>query len=273
MQCVKPLILDNESKLVVPCGKCVQCRIARSREWAIRMVHESMMHKDSVFLTLTYNDSELPFNGELKKSEIQNYMKRLRKRLSGRKIKYYAVGEYGDLYGRPHYHVMLYGISKYSDYDAMKQCWNKGMIHVGTITYDSARYVAEYINKKIYGSELSELGNTQQPFALMSKGLGKEFALNKGQREVLENMNFTMHGKSVGMPRYYKKLFETNIMGENILSAAYGKEAKRRRLELEKEKIIKTGGKEEAYKAFKADRVQAEKNVKAKLEMRKERKI
>ena len=86
------------------------CRIALSREWATRVLHESDYWDHSCFTTLTYNNEHLPKDGSLHKDELQKFFKRLRKYLGDRKMKYFACGEYGDEGHRPHYHAILFGI-------------------------------------------------------------------------------------------------------------------------------------------------------------------
>ena len=51
--------------LTLPCGQCVNCRLNRSQEWAIRCVHEASLHSQNSFITLTYNNDNLPANGSL----------------------------------------------------------------------------------------------------------------------------------------------------------------------------------------------------------------
>ena len=73
--------------MVVPCGKCMACRVKRTMEWSVRILDEASYYKTNTFLTLTYNDENLPKDGSLSKEEVQKYLKRLRERLDGREIK------------------------------------------------------------------------------------------------------------------------------------------------------------------------------------------
>ena len=93
----------------VACGYCDPCRINRRRLWSHRMILESFGHPASCFLTLTYNDDNLPQDGSLKPDDLQLFIKRLRSRLVY-KFRYYAVGEYGDDNGRPHFHGAIFGL-------------------------------------------------------------------------------------------------------------------------------------------------------------------
>lgn len=117
-----PLGDDN---LMLPCGRCMGCRLERSRQWALRCVHEAKMYDDNCFITLTYDPEKLPKSGSLDKREFQLFMKKLRRKyvseipeelskdeakawLLKHGIRYYHCGEYGELLGRPHYHACLF---------------------------------------------------------------------------------------------------------------------------------------------------------------------
>lgn len=149
--------LNGLSYVEVPCGRCHACRKERSKAWALRLMLESLYYRDSIFLTLTYDDLHIPLvhNGDkcpysLKKDDLQRFWKRLRKDLDyqGRKIKYYAVGEYGDETFRPHYHAIVFGLSKY-DEELIKDNWSNGLVDVGNVDMASCNYVAGYIQKKL----------------------------------------------------------------------------------------------------------------------------
>ena len=103
----KPNELVGDEWLDVPCGHCLACRIARTREWTVRLLHESEFWEDTIFVTLTYDDEHLPSDRSLVPRDLTLFFKRLRKDLGDRKIKYYACGEYGDTFGRPHYHAII----------------------------------------------------------------------------------------------------------------------------------------------------------------------
>jgi len=94
--------------LTIPCGHCIGCLLERSKQWAIRCVHEASLHKNNSFITLTYNDKNLPKYKTLQKKHFQLFMKRLRKKY-GSNIRFFHCGEYGDKYQRPHYHACIFG--------------------------------------------------------------------------------------------------------------------------------------------------------------------
>lgn len=219
MQCTSPFVLDlkGEDAKKLPCGHCRACRIARSREWYTRIFHESLSYEDMLFVTLTYDDVHLPKDGELEKEELVKYIKRLRGRLEGRKIKYYCCGEYGDDKGRPHYHCILFNVGWkdcvkgykvrrkgwYLKGGEVYDSWKKGSVVCGDVEIDSIRYVTDYIHKKLYG-KAAEADRREQPFAIFSRGLGRDFCL-KNEAYFKTKLGCSIKGVEVGLPRYYAK--------------------------------------------------------------------
>ena len=149
--------------VTVPCGQCIGCRLERSRQWAIRCHHEASLYENNSFITLTYADEYLPQNGSLDLNAQQKFFKRLRKKY-GSGIRFYACGEYGSKFGRPHYHACLFNhdfadktlwkitndVPLYRS-SSLEELWPYGHSSVGNVTFQSAAYVARYILKKITG--------------------------------------------------------------------------------------------------------------------------
>lgn len=169
----------------VPCGQCIGCRLERSRQWAVRCVHEAQLYEDNCFITLTYDNEHLPDDLSVNVRDFQLFMKRLRKRFPGKKIRFFHCGEYGETCrccdnqefnctcseytagpGRPHYHACLFnidfedkvlfreknGVKLYTS-EVLQSLWPYGYTTVGDVTFDSAAYVARYITKKITGDQ------------------------------------------------------------------------------------------------------------------------
>lgn len=219
--------------MYVPCGHCVLCRIAHSREWAVRITHELSYHSSAVFLTLTYDNDHYPgpvsdygpiAPGSISKYELQIYFKRVRRSLErNKRIKYFACGEYGETDGRPHYHAIVFGLDRcnhcmYCNYKyrinqvdplpgtgcyILFKAWCKGFIYVGTVTFDSARYVADYTNKSQYRHNNFFIAK-QRPFQLQSRGLGLQFVLDNSDY-LIDKLGCTIRGVNVGLPKYYRK--------------------------------------------------------------------
>lgn len=148
----------------LPCGQCIGCRLDYSLDWATRCIHEAQLHEKNCFITLTYNDLNLPKDGGLQLKDWQLFMKRLRKEIEC-PIKFYHAGEYGDQYLRPHYHALIFGYD-FPDRKYLKKTpsgmridsssmlsglWQQGYASVGNVTFESAAYVARYCMKKVLG--------------------------------------------------------------------------------------------------------------------------
>lgn len=172
MVSVDPLKWGGETvPLELPCGQCLGCRLARRREWAVRCFHEQLYHQahggESWFATLTYNEESLPDYGCLRKSDLQLFMMRLRKEY-GLGIRYYACGEYGERYGRPHYHAILFNLKldksdlgfERQQYDAkfpvwecskIADIWQNGFVTVAPANVQTMAYTAGYVVEKLGG--------------------------------------------------------------------------------------------------------------------------
>jgi len=195
--CTSPLYLAKHD-ITVPCGKCLACKIARSREWATRIVHECSMCERNIFATFTYDDAHLPKYGSLEREEFRRFLKRLNYRIGGH-LRYYVAGEYGELFERPHYHALLLG-SKKLTVELLEEMWKNGHIDIGDVEYLSGRYVADYV-----GKGTRKPGTLCEPkFVLFSKGLGRDYAL-KNREYFTKKLGCTIEGREVGIPRYYVK--------------------------------------------------------------------
>lgn len=162
MKCLKPW---RQGVAEYDCGQCVPCRIKRKRLWSARLVLESFLHKQSLFVTLTYADKCLPEDGSVSVREMQNFMKRLREIVAPEKVRYFAVGEYGDISWRPHYHLVLYGNVPI---DAIRKAWPLGFIYADRLSVRSAMYVAGYVMKKMTAKDDERLKGKRPEFSRMS---------------------------------------------------------------------------------------------------------
>lgn len=225
MQCITPFTVYKKTGNVtmgtkvtksVSCGKCVPCRKKRASAWSFRLVQEEKRCLSSNFITLTYATDHAQYsqNGwlNLDKSDLQNFIKRLRKLQSHQTpIKYYACGEYGGKTNRPHYHVILFN----AELETIQSAWSLenrkiGEVHYGDVNVRSINYSLKYISKPSRVGELGETDDRQIEFALMSKGIGDNYlteAMVKWHHaEPYKRMycNLT-DGKKISMPRYYKE--------------------------------------------------------------------
>lgn len=213
-------------ELELACGRCIGCRLRRSRNWAIRCMHESSMHPLSSFVTLTYDSVSDP---SLCYRDFQLFMKRMRKS-SVSPIRFFAVGEYGSDFQRPHFHALLFG--KWFDdrkrhsktlfrSDALERLWPHGYSTIGDVTFQSAGYCARYCCEKVTGPmaedhykrvdvRTGEIVPVVPEFAHMSlrPGIGYPW-FQKYWKEVYEARDgVVVNGKTYPPPRYYDDLLD-----------------------------------------------------------------
>jgi len=241
--------------LSVPCQQCCGCRLEYSRQWALRIHHEASLYLHNSFITLTYNNAHLPKittdgqpclhpKGTLRKRDFQLFMKRLRENINDsdtpHKIKFYHCGEYGDEFGRPHYHACLFnhhfddkklipGKSNLYYSKSLQDAWSIkkqpiGMVSVGDLTFESAAYTAGYLQKKINGKQKkhhyslfapdgSEISHREPEYATMSrggrkgKGIGYDW-FKKYYTDAYPSDFITHKGKKMKPPKYYDSQYE-----------------------------------------------------------------
>jgi len=254
---VKKETIYTTNPVPIKCGRCTGCRLEYTRQWALRIKHEAELHTNNSFITLTYNDSHLPKNGTLKLEDFQKFMKRLRKALSPKKISFYHCGEYGEQGSkRPHYHAIIFnhqftnlqsiGSKKKPLYTSQqlhnlwKQPLNKGdkptsIGHhsIGKVTFESASYVASYVQKKLTGPRADainmsnglrhyermtpqgEVITLKPEYATMSRnpGIAGNW-LTQNHTDIYPSDFVTHKGKKHSLPLYYDlqyaKLTEKN---------------------------------------------------------------
>ena len=222
MTCFHPVWLEKLN-MSVPCRKCIACRVALTREWTTRLMHESLTSEHNCFLTLTFADEHLPLCRSLCKRKLQLFIKRLRKRIEPVRIKYYAVGEYGENHSREHYHLIIFGWEPdikdlylasykkgkvYYGSRTIHAIWPFGFNVVGQVTRVSCQYVVGYVRKKLSGSlgKRIYLGRLP-PFALQSTGLGSRYAWSH-KDDIQEHLCCREGNHNLGLPRYYKRLLD-----------------------------------------------------------------
>lgn len=208
-----PLSTETARNMATPfgCGQCLPCRINKAREWTHRIVLEEMMHEESLFITLTYDDDNLPDPPDVKKSHLQLFLKKLRSIYHGKNIRYYGVGEYGDESWRPHYHIALFGLGQ-SAISNIERSWSengssRGFVYIGTISKDSARYIAGYCVKKLTRCSDRRLAGRSPEFSVSSKkqgGIGYG-AIRGLAQSILKNKNFDASSQAVIRELRYNK--------------------------------------------------------------------
>lgn len=164
MKCKKPYRAGGQE---FPCRQCLPCRINRRKLWSARLMWELSLPEHigrSYFVTLTYNDENLPKDGSVSIPEVQRFVKRLRKASECDRIRYFAVGEYGDRSWRPHYHLCVFGLS---DRRKIEESWKLGFVHIGLVESGTVEYITGYCTKG-FTKWRPELEGRMPEFCLMS---------------------------------------------------------------------------------------------------------
>lgn len=212
-----------DTEFAVPCGQCIGCRLERSRQWALRCMHEASLYERNCFLTLTYSDEFLPADGSLRFRDFQLFMKRLRFEF-GSGIRFFHCGEYGDVNLRPHYHALLFNF----DFDdkrlhaagadghrlyvsaTLDRLWPLGFGVIGSVTFDSAAYVARYCVKKVTGSAAADHYAGRAPeYATMSRrpGIGAGW-YERFKADVYPSDFVVRAGRRMRPPKAYDRYLE-----------------------------------------------------------------
>lgn len=239
MECASPIWIAETSDhygTYVPCGRCWACIQTKRSVWTFRLLEELKQTISAFFVTLTYNEKNIPDNQSLKKKELQNFIKALRTAIqtdypSGSqwlkqsdktqkwspKLRYFACGEYGGKTKRPHYHAILYDIP--TDYiqpdpiynnsysPKLEKIWNKGQIQIGNVERASAHYMTKHHMFPLSEETLTD--KQEKPFSIMSRrpGIGNKYITDeiKNYYHSTKNSFITLPG-GIKQPlgRYYK---------------------------------------------------------------------
>lgn len=234
---------------IVPCGQCLPCRINKRKKRTTRLVLEGIQHEHCCFVTLTYSNDFLPVRlydpksgeithqhpvGCLDKLAIQKFIKRLKTNLRrkcgstlAKNIRFFCAGEYGENFGRPHYHLVIWGLPpKYWPF--ILQSWHDPrtkelMCDPDRITieeprsqWDVGQYVCAYMMKSLYKEGAPELDGRPPEFTTSSMSIGAKSvdaivsALQKisgsayieMQNDIPRSINYA--GKTLPLDRYLR---------------------------------------------------------------------
>lgn len=202
-----------------PCGNCAGCYSSRSSDWSVRLFHELDEHSESSFITLTYAVDLV----DVSKSDCQGFLKRLRRLLEPKRIRFFLVAEYGEKGHRPHYHAVIYGHDFSKDPGSyqvrrglfssplLERAWSHGNVSSGSVTAASIRYVANYILGKeddhsYVNLETGDRVNPAPVFSLMSRnpGIGSRW-IDEHQAETYKDDTVQLEGFVRRPPRYYDR--------------------------------------------------------------------
>ena len=212
---------DSVRSLLLPCGQCIGCRLERSRQWAMRCMAEAALYEHNSYVTLTYRPEVMPEDGSLRYRDFQLFMKRLRKYY---KARFFMCGEYGENFGRPHFHAILFNVhfedrsyfmvspsgARLYRSQVLELLWPHGFSSIGDVTFESAAYVARYCMKKVTGDNAQYWYGEREPeFCHMSlkPGIGARW-IDKYLTDVYPSGMMVVNGAECKSPRYFDKRFK-----------------------------------------------------------------
>lgn len=220
--CLHPTIVHG---VLFPCGKCPVCTQNKRNSLTSRFLLESSFcGGPTYFLTLTYDDNHLPYFNSVPcfdKKQVRNFIKRLRYALP--KFKFFLTCEYGDHYGRPHYHALIF----LHDYEPLHvvssivaKCWPFGYTTTYQANDSCMAYCAKYTLKNdAYLFKDLDNKNPIKPFRLWSlrPGIGSsaidflnDYIYNDGNIRSI----FQISDKRVIFDTYIKRHLDPSVYEE-----------------------------------------------------------
>lgn len=215
MRCISPLRLKSGQD--VPCGKCNFCLQSRRLDWTFRIAQEWKVSSTSYFLTMTYEDEQLPHRIDshlptLVKEHHVLFMKRLRK-WNPIPIRFYMVGEYGTETQRPHYHYIIFNLVD----DVVSQIdmiWQLGFVRVDKVAFASIHYVTKY-----HVNRFGDYKGRDPPFCAMSRrpGIGTNYLRTHLHWHRVDMKNYVQVNGILGrLPRFYKEKIFTDLERQRL---------------------------------------------------------
>lgn len=222
--CSNPVLeVRGNRQFFRPCDGCLACRVDKLLLWQARCNSEYIKHR-SAFVTFTYDEYHLHYADNallptLSKSDFQHYSDNIYHKVRNMPFlpegcvsdyKYFACGEYGDSFGRPHYHVLFFGLDFHDFQKIFDKSWKNGLVKSLPILNGGIRYVVDYMTKNITGERAKieyDDTNREHPFKTCSRGIGLDFFMAH-RDEICDFGYVTMGSRKVPVPTYYRNLFQ-----------------------------------------------------------------
>ncbi len=250
-------------KLMIPCGKCAYCMMQYSNQWAHRCSLEAKQYKENYFITLTYDNENLPrqkkindHTGEieeynsLNKEHLKKFIKGIRnyyyRKYKHTGIKFLACGEYGEKGGRPHYHLIMFNLpmedlkpkfinkkgEQYWTSETIENIWKKGLTIATEYSWNTGEYIARYLSKRAdtnWDANYYKDRRLVKEYITMSNGIGKKY-LEENKEEILDNDKVMINQKGTII---YPKTFKYFL---RLLEEKYGEEERVKEIKAERER-------------------------------------
>lgn len=251
---------DDMLYIKVPCGRCIACQNNRRSSWVLRNRYENLNSESSIFVTLTYDDENVPLTKKqeltLDYEDVKKFMKRLRKKFPDSSLKYFLCGEYGSHTFRPHYHAIIYNLPLLDNGKDFVEYYNKiladtwGLGHVTSSVVTDARigYITKYIIKSDDDRKKYQETEIKRPKLLVSRGIGKGLET----RVSPQSGTIRFFGRSYVVPRYVANKFAEICEGRAAEFKQNRAEFARQRANTILERLLRRKG-ERAFRDTKSD--------------------
>lgn len=181
--------------ITVSCGKCINCQKRKFNDYRMRLLYELNRYPRSIFVTLTFDESNLKrFKGNPNKS-IRLFLDRVRK-VYGKQVRHWFVAEFGKKRGRLHYHGILFNCRM--ENEELEKYWQYGNTFVGYANEITAKYIVKYLTK-------DDTKGSKPPRVISSIGIGVSW-LDTPECHILKKQLATGIDKGsyiIPLPRYY----------------------------------------------------------------------
>lgn len=230
----------------IPCGECDLCLLENRYSRALRIMLEADFWPErTYFITLTYDNAHLT-SEELDHDDWAQFMKDFRAKFcqakycnirdrgtlrhgqeyskTFKKIKQVMSGEYGDEFGRKHFHGIIFN-HNFSDIEvvlcddgspavskkgniirtskSLRDVWKKGNVQVEEITFDLALYVGAYITDR--GEEdAPDSSYDKKQYGRLGNGIGFSW-IEKWWKDVLRAGKVMLRDRDYPIPRMFHR--------------------------------------------------------------------
>lgn len=208
-----PKCTDERLRFIpAKCGRCIECRKQKKREWLMRLSEEIKEDSKAIFVTLTFSDINLKklsmkllnkqscTNNEeehiITTFAIRRFLELIRK-FTGKSVKHWFVTEKGEDFGRIHLHGIMWCERKLVEH------WKYGYTYLGKFVNETTiNYITKYMLKK--NEKFPNFIGKVYASAGIGKGYIKEAYRNKYKGKETNECYITRTGIRIALPEYFR---------------------------------------------------------------------
>ena len=192
MKCINPIFTNVG---MFRCGKCLACNATKVDERLKRMNQETKEAKQTLFITLTYDDEHVPNNG-VNKDDLKTFIKELKKNW---KCKYIGIGEYGGRNKRPHYHLITWLKTVMTTPSrTIEQWWTKGISSVVNVNDKQCNYIAKYHANKVVNEDIYTIKDSHFFYQREGDIINECMKAKNIKNEIKCNESFMIQSNGIG---------------------------------------------------------------------------